>query len=136
MSPRSSKRSASAGRLFLIDWDDASAAARGALLRTEGWSVAIEREDGGRAYRRIRERAPDIVLVDLTSKPSHGREIIRSLTKTKTTRALPIVVIGGSKSEQKEITTLAPQAIFSSPQSLSDALAKAKDLSSTDKEKP
>ena len=81
------------GKVFLVQWDATSAAERADTLRREGWKVDVECENGGRAYRHIRTSVPDVVVLDLGKKPSHGREVGSALRAIRATRDIPIVCI-------------------------------------------
>jgi len=57
--------------------------------------VALEHADGGRAWKRIKEGRPDVVVVDMTRRPSHGKELLRAMGQRKYTQTIPVVRIGG-----------------------------------------
>lgn len=100
------------GRIFLIHWNRQEAAALAKPLRAKGWAVVIESRDGARAYRSIRAKPPDLVLIYLTRLPSHGRETGHSLRSLKATRKLPIVFIGGEGHTLTKTKTTVPDAVF------------------------
>lgn len=79
--------------LFLIDWDAEHGARLAGRLEEAGWQVALEANDGGRAFRRIRDGHPAAVVIVASAKPSHGAQTARALRQTGATRALPIVVV-------------------------------------------
>ncbi|TMQ02976.1 MAG: hypothetical protein E6J90_44685 [Deltaproteobacteria bacterium] len=95
--------------VLVIDWIADSAQATAAVLRAAGWTVELESEDGGRAYRRVRTQTPEAVVVSLGAKPSHGRETIRSIVQPKATRGIRILAIGGSEADRTKLAALAPQ---------------------------
>jgi CheY-like chemotaxis protein len=100
------------GRLFLIHWNDVEAAAMAEDLRTAGWEVAVEAQDGARVLPRIRSAPPRAVLISLTRLPSHGREIARALRSSAPGRQLRMIFLGG-KAAAVEATRLAfPDADF------------------------
>lgn len=110
------------GRLLVIDWDKASAAAHAARLRAEGWTVVTESEDGARAYSGVRKAPPKALVVDLTTKPSHSRETVRAIVGTRAHRELPVLVLGGTEAERERLAAVAPAARFVSTKGLSAAL--------------
>jgi DNA-binding response OmpR family regulator len=112
------------GRLFIVDWDKESARARAEALRAAGWTVDIESEDGARAYRRIREQQPDVVLVDLSVKPSHGLETIKSLAKTKATLSPALVIVGVTDAIRDKVAAVAPHVVFANASDLAAKLSK------------
>lgn len=112
------------GRAFLVHWDVARAQERARQLEAGGWQVAVESEDGGRAYQRIKAEQPDVVVVDLSRKPSHGREVGRSLRQVKATRGLPIVFVGGEGEAQAGIEAAVLDARFAPWAGLDAVLAE------------
>ncbi len=115
----SETRSAGTRSVFLVVWDAAAVGTVAPLLRDAGWEVWTESEDGGRAYRGIREHAPACLVVDLSRRPSHGREVVRSLRATRSGRALPVVYSGGDSSSTEfdqgpaeQIESLRPELIL------------------------
>ncbi|MDQ1394835.1 MAG: hypothetical protein QOG64_94 [Acidimicrobiaceae bacterium] len=76
---------------FLASWDEDAAIALAASLGEAGWLVALEHGDALVAWRRISDRTPDVVVVDLRTRPAHGHELLRMLAARKTTRGIPVV---------------------------------------------
>lgn len=100
------------GRVFLIQWDTASAAVRAAQLRAAGWEVETESEDGGRAYAGVRVNLPDVVVVDLARKPSHGRITAAALRGAKQFRELAIIFVDGEGEQLAKTRTAIPDGVF------------------------
>ena len=56
--------------------------------------------DGSAVCRAIRNKLPDVIVIDLSYRPSHvAREVATWLRKIKATRAIPIVFAGGEESK-------------------------------------
>lgn len=83
------------GNAFVVAWDEDEAIDLAARLSEAGWVVALEHADGLKAWKRIKEGRPDVVIVDLRRRPSHGRELLRSMGQRKHTSTIPVVKIGG-----------------------------------------
>src|SRR5437868_4519309 len=49
---------------FIVSWDEDEAIHLASLLSEAGWIVALEHSDGNRAWKRIKEGRPDLVVVD------------------------------------------------------------------------
>ena len=81
-------------------------------LTAAGWQVGVESEDGSRAYQRIEAHPPDVVVIDLSLKPSHGRRTAAALREHKATRDLPIVFVDGTARAIETATAQVPDAIF------------------------
>lgn len=81
-------------RVFVIDWDAATLPARLACVRAAGAEVVgQECEDGQRAHDAIRRLAPDLLVVWLQCKPSHGRVTAAAIRSTAWGRKLPILFV-------------------------------------------
>ena len=114
----------SPGRIVLIQWDEPSARRRAEQLEAHGWQVLTEAEDGGRAYTLIRAERPDVVVVDLARKPSHGREVGRSLRQTRATRDLPLVFVDGDADARAQVAARVTDAVFAASAELESVLAR------------
>jgi CheY-like chemotaxis protein len=108
--------------IFLVQWDKAGAAERTRALRREGWTVTAETEDGGRAYKKIREDPPDVVVIDLAKKPSHGRQVAQALRDVKASRGIPIVFVDASDEAQR--ATSVDDAVFTTSATLAQIIAR------------
>jgi CheY-like chemotaxis protein len=117
------------GNIFLVQWDAASANERAESLRRVGWHVEVETENGGRAYRHIRTSVPDVVVLDLARKPSHGREVGSALRDLRGTSALPVVCIEEGNEARESTREKIPDAIFAA----SGDLAVTLDLVASDR---
>jgi DNA-binding response OmpR family regulator len=110
-------------RIFLVHWDAAEAEAYAEQIRSWGWEVSgIEAEDGGRAYRLIRENRPDALVIYLTRRPGHGRETARALRGVKATRVLPIVFVGGTEDEVAKVRDKVLGAVYVAADGLEQTL--------------
>jgi CheY-like chemotaxis protein len=112
------------GKLFLIDWDVACAESRADSLRSSGYRVEVESNNGGRAFRRVRTALPDAIVIDLRTKPSHGREIARALRDQKLLREVPIVCVE-HESERAVTAAKIPDAIFATEETLEATVDEA-----------
>ncbi len=77
----------------LIVEDDPST--RGLLSRTltkEGWAIA-EAANGKVGLERMRERTPDVILLDLMLPVMDGFEFVREMRKVEAWRSIPVVVL-------------------------------------------
>ena len=92
-------------------------------LTAAGWQVDAESEDGGRAYQRIKAHPPDVVVIDLSLKPSHGRRIAAALREHKGPQDLPIVFVDGTARAIDTATAQVPDAVFTTRARLQSTLA-------------
>src|SRR4051794_32060318 len=80
---------------FVVSWDEDEAIHLASVLSEAGWLVALEHADGGKAWKRIKEGKPDVVVVDMRWRPAHSRELLRVMGQRKYTSAIPIVQLEG-----------------------------------------
>lgn len=113
-------------RLFLIHWNAAEAEEYAHRLRSEGWNVEYETEEGAQAIRRIRENPPDAVIISLSRLPSHGRETADGLRAYKATRDIPIVFVDGREEAVEKTKAKVPDALYTVSDQLSQVLGQLK----------
>jgi CheY-like chemotaxis protein len=82
---------------FIVSWDEDDAIALASMLSEAGWIVALEHSDGNRAWKRIKEGRPDLVVLDFSRRPSHSRELLRAMGQRKHTSSIPVVKVGGDE---------------------------------------
>jgi hypothetical protein len=114
-------------RVTLLHWKPAEAGPLIETLRRAGHDVAYHgAEGGGVISRAIRNAPPDVIVIDLSRLPSHGREVGIFLRGSKLTRHIPIVFVGGAPEKVEAIRKVLPDAIYASPETLARSVAKAK----------
>ena len=62
------------------------------------------------AYRVLRDEPPDLVLADMTLRPSHVQEVLASLSGSTITREIPLAVVGLDADDLEATRTKAPLA--------------------------
>lgn len=81
-------------RAFVVHWDAASLPAKVQAVQKAGAEVVgHEAEDGQRAYREAKRLGPDVLIVWLQHKPSHGRLTAAAIRATAWGRTLPILFV-------------------------------------------
>ena len=91
---------AEAGRVLVVDDDASLRKSLAALLRQRGYE-AIEAASGEDALERIRERAPDAVLLDLVLPGMSGYELCIKLKTQPATATIPVLILS-SLSERED----------------------------------
>lgn len=99
-------------KVRVIHWREEEAGPLREACRKAGMEVDDPAGGGTALTRAIRDRPPDIVVIDLSRLPSHGREIAVWLRTCKATRAIPIVFAGGAPDKVSAIRDLLPDAEF------------------------
>src|SRR5215472_3003940 len=100
--------------ILLIHWSDAEAEDRVQRLRKAGFSPLILTSvpNGPADLRRILERPIDAIVIDLSRRPSLGRDVGLGLRSRKTTRYIPIVFVDGEPDKVSRVKTVLPDAVF------------------------
>jgi CheY-like chemotaxis protein len=83
--------------ILLIHWNEAEAEDRAQRLRTAGFSPLILTSvpNGPTDLRRLLQKPIDAIVIDLSRRPSLGRDVGLGLRNRKTTRHIPIVFVDG-----------------------------------------
>lgn len=105
---------------FIISWDENKANELIEFFAHNEWRVETESEDGGRAYKKLKELLPSAIIIDLGEKPSHGKEVALAIKDSKLTKSLPILFINASEKYRQELGYRIPDAKFFTEASLKD----------------
>jgi CheY-like chemotaxis protein len=111
----------------LFHWNAQEAALVIAKLRAAGFSVDYEERLS--SFRHVRESQPDVFVVDLSLRPSHGREVAIALRGRKVTRHVPIVFVNGEPEKVEGVRSMLPDALYVSAARLIPALRRARPVS-------
>jgi hypothetical protein len=112
-------------RVQLIHWNRAEAKERAAKLRAAGYRVAYEPLEGQTELKKLREKPPAAVVIDLSRMPSQGRDVALWLRSTKATRQVPLVFVEGERGKVAGIRKLLPDATYTSWGRIRGSLKKA-----------
>jgi CheY-like chemotaxis protein len=86
--------------VIVVDDDPVARKLTGRLLRTAGWSV-VEAANGRDALRRVSERQPDLIIMDLIMPEMSGFDLIDALRR-EGRHAIPIVVVTAKDLTEEE----------------------------------
>ena len=109
----------------LVHWNAVEAEPRARLLESLGYTVNFEPLNGLDFLKAWKEDPPAAVVIDLSRIPSHGREIGMAIRHTKTTRAIPLVFVGGELEKVIRTQGLLPDAVYTAWDDLPAALRQA-----------
>ena len=112
-------------RVRLIHWKAEEADARAERLEAAGFRAEFSLLSPPDLFRRLKNDPPDAVVIDLTRRPSHGREIAGALRKHKATRHVPLVFVDGDPERVARIQALMPDAAYTSWSDIRRALKQA-----------
>jgi CheY-like chemotaxis protein len=96
----------------VIHWKEPEAKPLIEACRAAGCDVEYLAGDGGALCRAIRSNPPAIVVIDLSCRPSHGREVAVWLRNTKSMRGIPIVFCEGEESKVAVVRQFLPDAEY------------------------
>jgi len=111
-------------RIQLFHCKEPEGRERARELRAAGFLVEFE-IDGREALRTSRDDPPDAIVVDLTRMPSHGRELAWELRKSKKTRSVPLVFVGGDPEKVARIRQEIPDAGYADWKGAARAIERA-----------
>jgi CheY-like chemotaxis protein len=111
-------------RARVIHWKEAEAGPLIEACRGAGFDVDYLERDGGAICRAIRSNPPDVLVIDLSRLPSHGKEVAVWLRSAKSTRAIPIVFVGGDAVKVAAIRELLPDAAYCELKLVPDAIKR------------
>jgi len=112
-------------RVHFVNWNAAEAKEKAAVLREAGYQVAHGGTDGAELLRKLREKPPDAIVIDLGRLPSHGRDLGLAFRQAKETRQVPLVFIEGEAARTEGVKRRLPGATFTSWRAVRGALRKA-----------
>src|SRR5215472_15733884 len=99
-------------RVRLFHWKAEEAEPLISEIKAAGHRVDYEDDFG--AYWRERKSPQDVFVIDLTRRPSHGREVAIALRGYKLSRHVPIVLVGGDPEKVEGIRKVLPDAVYTS----------------------
>jgi signal transduction histidine kinase/DNA-binding response OmpR family regulator len=81
-----------AGRLLLVEDDDATRAMLHQILARDGWAIH-EAQNGRVALERVAEALPDVIVLDLMMPEMDGFEFLAELRSRPDARDVPVLVV-------------------------------------------
>lgn len=94
-----------------IDWNKDELEARSGLLESLGYRVEVAAFDN-QALQALKRDPPQAVVIALDRRPSQGRDIAMVLRKTRATRFIPLVLVGGDPEKVSGIHEHLPDAVY------------------------
>jgi CheY-like chemotaxis protein len=112
----------------LAAWNQKEGALRFDELKGLGFQVVYEPMDPEALLRTLEGERPGALVIDLSRSPALGRDVGVAVRVRASTRAIPLVFVGGSEEKADAIRKLLPDAEFSSWKGVGDALKRAMEL--------
>jgi hypothetical protein len=111
-------------RVRLIHWNADEAKARARALRSRGLRVDWEPFERG-VLTKIAADPPDAFVIDLERAPSQGRDLAVHLRRRRSTRAVPLIFVGGEESKVERVRELLPDASYVTWRGVTGAVKRA-----------
>ncbi len=114
-------------RVLLIHWNEAEADDRVQRLRKAGFSMVVLNSvpNGPADLKRVLEKPADAIVIDLSRRPSLGRDVGLALRSRKATRYIPIVFVDGEPDKVSRVKSVLPDAVFTEWQGIRIAINRA-----------
>lgn len=100
------------------------------LFQAEGFDL-ISAYDGEEGLRTIKDRQPDLVLLDLILPKKNGFDVLRELKRAPETAKIPVIILTnleGIKDVEQALSLGAHTYLVKANYSLSDLLNKIKEI--------
>ena len=111
-------------RAILIHWQPEEGAARLPALEETGWKGECFTVIEGN-MKPLRASPPEVFVIDLSRRPSHGQAVGESLRRFVNTRHVPIVFVGGAPEKVARVREALPDAVYAEWDGIAAALAEA-----------
>ncbi len=113
-------------RLHLVHWDPVEGRRHQRSLEALGHEVTYLGEVTGPALGRVlRAGGAEVFVLDLSRRPSHGREIAMALRSRKATRHTPLLFVDGDPEKVAAIRALLPDAAYTTWARMKTAIPRA-----------
>ena len=122
-------------RVRLIHWNAGEAVERAERLHAAGYRVESEPLTPA-VLRALRADPPDAVVIDLSRLPAQGRDLGVALRRSKSTRRVPLVFVGGSRAKVAGVKQHLPDAAYGDWRGIRSTLRRAIAHPPTDPVKP
>ena len=100
-------------RLHLVHWDAPEGRRHQRALEALGHEVVyLDELTGTPLVRALRAGGVDLIILDLSRRPSHAREIAMSLRSRTTTRHIPLLFVDGEPEKVAAIRAVLPDAAY------------------------
>lgn len=100
--------------ILLIHWNEAEVEDRVQRLREAGFPLLVLTSvpNGPADLKCILEKPVDAIVIDLSRRPSLGRDVGLALRSRKSTRHIPIVFVDGEPDKVSRVKSVLPDAVF------------------------
>ncbi len=111
--------------IVLVHWNPKEAEARMIRLKDAGCRTRLVSEVSPGLLRKLTEIDPAAIIVDLSRRPSQGRELGVALRHRASTRKIPLIFAAGDEEKVAKIRQILSDAVFSPWEDIEIAIATA-----------
>jgi CheY-like chemotaxis protein len=112
-------------RIRLVVWNPAEAAESAKRLTAQGHEVDHGPLKDFTSLRALRTNPPDAFVIDLDRLPMQGRDVALAFRKSKATRSVPIVMVGGEPEKVARVKAALSDATYTTWSRIGADLPKA-----------
>ena len=111
--------------ILIVEDDEATRNLLCMALQDEGFSTRSA-ASGAAAFRQMRERRPQLILLDLHMPSMDGSAFLEELHRHEDWRTIPVLVV--SAAPREEVSLRGVQGVLAKPFDLSDLLNRVREL--------
>jgi hypothetical protein len=119
-------------RVRIVHWKAPEASPLIEACRACGVDVEYDDVAFSDLAKMIRQKPPDVLVIDLTFLPSHGRESAIYLRRTKYARHIPLIFVDGAPDKVEIVRRQLPDATFTARKQLCQRIKSALKRRATD----
>jgi CheY-like chemotaxis protein len=112
-------------RILLVHWNESEAEERARTIEKYRHKVRTLFSSQKERLAQVRNFPPDLFVITLDREPSHGRELAGYFRRTKSTRNVPILFVGGDSERAASVRKLLPDAHFTEWSGIKSGIMKA-----------
>ncbi len=116
--------------VLLVEDDAPTRGVVGAMLRRDGWSV-VEAANGVEALRRVTDKIPNLIILDLMMPEMDGFEFAETLRRNEAWQGIPIVVMTAmdlTAEDHQRLNGQVQSVVQKSGQSIESVLRQVRDM--------
>jgi hypothetical protein len=112
-------------RIRIVHWKPPLAGPLIDAVRAAGHDAEYDAVRGNETAKLIRARPPDAIVLDLSSLPSHSRDMGVYLRRTKYAGHIPLIFVDGEAEKVEGVRRLLPDATYTTLKRVGPAIQKA-----------
>ena len=111
-------------RIFYLHWNQKEAEAQAAKIKKAGHEVLCH--SSTEDHIKLRDFAPDVVVISLERLPLHGRHVAEWFWEAKKRQVIPFIFSGGKPEKVDVVRKKFPKAVYCEREEVVTALARLK----------